>query len=92
MLTTMLKLSDAEKKLLRTIANGYTLKSHRYIDGTKVYQLHSLDGSIEDISRETVQVLQDRHLIDSNKKFPAATYWLTDAGRRWLNGQANGTA
>jgi hypothetical protein len=88
----MLTLSDAEKNLLQALANGHTLKSHRYIDGAKVYQLHSLDGSIEDVSRETVQVLQDHRLIDSNKKFPAATYWLTDAGHQWLNRQANRSA
>jgi len=73
--------------LLRAMANGYTLKSHRYLDGTKVYQLHALDGQIEEVPQAIVAALQDQQLIDSNKKFPAATYWLTETGRTKLNEQ-----
>ena len=81
----MQTLTDAERNLLQAIASGRTLKSHRYVDGTKVYQLHSLDGSIEEIASEIVQSLNNRHLIDDNKKFPAATYWLTEDGQRWID-------
>ena len=80
----MPKLSEAEINLLRAIASGRVLKSHRYLDGSKMCQLHSLDGSIEAVANEIVQSLQAQHLIDDNKKFPAATYWLTDEGKRQL--------
>lgn len=33
------------------------------------------------MDRATVQALHERDLIDSNKKFPAATYLLTDKGK-----------
>jgi hypothetical protein len=83
----MPKLTAVEMNLLRAMANGHTLKSHRYLDGTKVYQLHSLDGQIEVVPLAVVAALQDQQLIDSNKKFPAATYWLTETGRTKLNEQ-----
>ncbi|HET7376199.1 MAG TPA: hypothetical protein VFK30_05795 [Anaerolineae bacterium] len=76
--------TKAEMKLLQSLADGDTLKSHRYIDGTKVYQLHALDGSTRLVGRESVEALYDRGLIETNQKFPAATYWLTEAGHTWL--------
>jgi len=82
----MPKLSEAEINLLRAIERGLTLKSHRYLDGSKVCQLHRLDGSIEVVANELVHALQDQHLIDDNKKFPAATYWLAETGKRQLAG------
>ena len=76
------RLTRSQQRVLLAIANGATLKSHRYLDGTKVYQLHALDGSAQSIERRTVEGLRDKGLIDSNKKFPAATYWLTVKGRQ----------
>jgi len=63
------------------MAGGWTLKAHRYLDGRKEYRLHSLEGDIEVVAPATVQSLAERGLIDSNKKFPAATFWLTEKGR-----------
>lgn len=77
-------LSNAQQQLLRQIANGRTLKVHRDLEGHKVYQLHNLDGHAEPIGRELAEALIELGLIDSNKKFPAATFWLTDTGRRYL--------
>ncbi len=74
-------LSPAEQGLLRAIASGRSLKAHRYLDGRKLYRLHSLDGNVETIEAETVEALVARRLIDSNKKFPAATFWLTPLGQ-----------
>lgn len=69
------------------IAEGWTLKSHRYLDGRKVYRLHPLgEGEAEEVAWETVEGLRERGLIDSNKKFPAATYLLTDKGREVVKG------
>lgn len=76
------KLTDDQIALLARIANGGTLKCHRYIDGVKVYRLHLLDGTVEMPSAKVVDQLKRGHHIDSNKKFPAATYLLTDKGRQ----------
>ena len=77
-----MQLSDTQQNLLRAMASGRFLKSHRDIDGHKIYQLHALDGSSLPVRRATVEALVERGLIDSNKKFPASTYWLTAAGRQ----------
>lgn len=76
-----LKLSPQHKRVLRLLANGWTLKSHRFVDGTKVFRLHPLDGPAETIDPATIDCLSSLRLIDSNKKFPAATYWLTEEGK-----------
>ena len=68
------------------MAGGWTLKAHRYLDGRKEYRLHSLEGTSEAVAPETVQALSEAGLIDSNKKFPAATFWLTDKGRSAVAG------
>ena len=64
----------------QAMAGGSTLKAHRYLDGRKEYRLHASGGS-ELVAPATVEALVDSGLIDSNKKFPAATFWLTDKGR-----------
>ena len=76
-----MKLSKTQKRVLLALAYGCSLKSHRYLDGSKVYQLHPLDRPAETIRRTTVDYLFEHRLIDSNKKFPAATYWLTEKGK-----------
>lgn len=69
-------------RCLHALAEGWTLKSHRYLDGRKEYRLHSLeDEEPQEVSWETVDSLRRQGLIESNKKFPAATYLLTDRGR-----------
>ena len=77
-----MKLSRTQKQVLTALIEGHTLKSHRYLDGTKTYKLHPLDGTAETVRWSTVEALKDRGLIDSNKKFPAATYLLTEKGRQ----------
>ncbi|MBI1882323.1 MAG: hypothetical protein HYR94_29475 [Chloroflexi bacterium] len=77
----MVKLSKAEVKILHALLNGHTLKSHRYLDGTKIYQLHSLEGQAEPVRKQIVDALQKHGFITSNQKFPAATYSLTEQGR-----------
>lgn len=77
-----MKLSPTQQKVLRALIGGSTLKSHRYLSGVKLYQLHALDGSAETVRRTTVDCLRREGLIDSNKKFPAATYLLTAKGKR----------
>jgi hypothetical protein len=76
------------QRLLLAIAHGHTLKSHRDVDGCKVYQLHALDGSAETVEWALVEALQEQGLIASNQKFPAATYWLTEKGNAILRAVA----
>jgi hypothetical protein len=76
-----MQLSPAQKRVLVALVSGCSLKSHRYLDGTKIYQLHPLTGQAETLERSTVELLSRQGLIDSNKKFPAATYWLTEKGK-----------
>ncbi len=66
------------------MADGWTLKAHRYLDGRKVYQLHALEGGAQPVRAATVEALAAAKLLDSNKKFPAATFWLTPAARALL--------
>lgn len=77
-----MKPSDKQNQVLLGLAKGATLKAHRYLDGTKIYKLHSLDGEVEAVDSTTIGALKRKRLIDSNKKFPAATYLLTEKGRK----------
>ncbi len=74
-------LTPDHQQLLQALAGDATLKSHRDLEGHKEYRLHQLDGTSNLVPWEVVEALQDLGLIDSNKKFPAATYWLTARGR-----------
>jgi hypothetical protein len=85
MIRSAMRLTTEQRNLLRALAGGSTLKAHRYLDGTKEYRLHPLDRAAEIVARSSVEALLEQGLIDSNKKFPAATFWLTTAGRAWLD-------
>jgi len=77
-----MELTFAQQKLLLAVAHDHFLKAHRDLEGSKVYKLHPLQGEPEIINAEDVESLTDAGLIDSNKKFPAATFWLTEKGRQ----------
>jgi hypothetical protein len=77
----MVKPAKAEVSMLCALLHGVSLKSHRYLDGTKIYQLHPLDGPAEPVQKNMVDSLQKQGLITSNQKFPVATYSLTEQGR-----------
>lgn len=77
----MARLNAQQKELLAAIAAGDTLKVHRTVDGEKVYRLHPLDGSREiEILPRDAEALLLQGLIESNMKFPAATYLITPRG------------
>jgi hypothetical protein len=78
----MTRLSRQQKRVLRTLAEGWTLKSHRYLSGVKVYRLHALDGRSQIVPRRVIAALREGGLLFSNQKFPAATYLLTPKGRQ----------
>lgn len=75
-------LSADERRLLCALAVGSTLKVHRDLDGSKVHRLHPLNEPVQSVDDGVVNGLKRRGLIDSNMKFPAATYMLTEKGRR----------
>ncbi|MCS6774469.1 MAG: hypothetical protein RML84_10845 [Anaerolineae bacterium] len=75
-------LTESQRRLLLAVAQGFRLKDHRDIEGNKRYVLHDPSDNGEEVSAEDVHALVDLGLLSSNKKFPAATYWLTEAGQR----------
>jgi hypothetical protein len=76
-----MRLSALHKRILYELACGSRLQDHRNLDGDKVYQLHPLDHAPAEIVVEaTVEYLKRHKLIESNMKFPSATYLLTDKG------------
>lgn len=78
-----MKLRPAEHQLLERMVKGATLKSHRDLDGRKIYLLHHLEECPPiTISPTLIETLYQQGLIESNQKFPAATYLLTDKGRK----------
>jgi uncharacterized protein YjhX (UPF0386 family) len=88
-----MKLSKDEENVLRHLIKGDTLKSHRDIDGNKVYKLHPLNGPPALVDHKIVDRLKKQGLIGSNQKFPAATYLLTEKGKqqaKLLEPEANG--
>ncbi|MCL4504913.1 MAG: hypothetical protein M1434_11175 [Chloroflexi bacterium] len=77
-------LVNIHKQLLLAMASQGFLKAHRDIEGKKVYILHPLEGGEEIIPSTAVEYLVEHGLIDSNKKFPAATFWLTEKGKQFV--------
>jgi hypothetical protein len=76
------KLASEARDLLGELAAGAALKVHRDVDGGKVYRLHPLTGAAREVDERLVADLRRRGLIESNMKFPAATYLLTEKGGR----------
>lgn len=78
-----MRLGREEKDVLRALVSGYTLRSHRYLDGQKLYALHdTATDATRTVAVTTVERLRARGLIVGNMKFPAATYMLTTDGER----------
>lgn len=76
--------------MLLAMGEGATLKSHRFLDGEKVYRLHSLDGErVESVEQVMVESLRELGLIVGNMKFPAGTYLLTDKGKKAIKSDDN---
>ncbi len=75
-----MRLAPPQRHILRAIRDGATLKVHRTLDGEKTHRLYPLAGEPETVERGLVESLVTLGLIQSNLKFPAATYVLTNAG------------
>ncbi|MEX1019955.1 MAG: hypothetical protein WDZ49_09870 [Litorilinea sp.] len=73
--------TPAQLEILRALVHGAHLKSHRTVDGDKVYSLHRADGTVQTtVAMHDVAMLRAQGLLVGNMKFPAATYLLTQAG------------
>ena len=77
-----MSLTESQTQLLLAIARGLRLRDHRDLDGHKQYVLHNTNDVGTPVAAQDVEVLTDAGLISSNKKFPAATYWLTEEGKK----------
>lgn len=77
----MKKLSATQIKVIQALAQGCALRSHRYLDGVKVFRLYLPDEKTETVRSSTMEVLERGRFIYSNHKFPAASYTLTDRGK-----------
>ncbi|OQA47626.1 MAG: hypothetical protein BWY52_00025 [Chloroflexi bacterium ADurb.Bin325] len=75
-----MRISPDQRRILRAMREGATLKAHRTLDGEKTHRLHPLVGEPETVASADVVFLRDAGLIRSNMKFPAATYILTERG------------
>ncbi len=76
-----MRLTDEEQQILAALQTGQHLKVHRTPDGNKRYCLHRVDGSVVcDVSPDAAGKLERSGLIESNMKFPAATFLLTEKG------------
>ena len=75
-------LSPSQTRILDALLHGATLKSHRYLDGNKDYRLHPLEGDAILVPWQDVRQLEEKGLLLSNQKFPAATLILSKQGRR----------
>jgi hypothetical protein len=72
-------LSDQQQRTLIAVYQGVALRSQRDIEGGKVYELRS-ETSVTPIALKTVLGLRKKRLIETNHKFPSATYLLTTRG------------
>lgn len=79
-----MRLSRTQQGILSAMSRGEALRSHRDIDGNKAFRLHQTSGGWRQVSANDVIRLREAGLIDSNKKFPVATFWITEAGRSQL--------
>ena len=76
-----MRLNGEQRAILVALQAGDRLKVHRTIDGEKRYLLHRLDESGADaVDAAVVASLERSGLIESNMKFPAAMFLLTDKG------------
>jgi len=89
-LSWRVRLTRSEQAIVLAISRGDLLKSHREVDGNKMFRLHQANGNWQPVSSDDVLHLRAAGFIDSNKKFPVATFWLTDKGRRSVTPQNSG--
>jgi hypothetical protein len=73
--------SPAQYQILIAMQAGGRLRVERTLDGAKAYRIYAPDNPEgEELGVALVQSMERAGLIESNMKFPAATFMLTDAG------------
>ena len=72
----------AQIELLSLLMQGWSLRSHRDIEGHKRFELRSLSGETQPVSLDVVQKMRKKRLIETNHKFPSATFLLTGHGEQ----------
>ena len=73
-------LNVAQMRVLHAMMQGDSLRSQRDLEGNKRYELRSLTGEKEIVLLRTVESLRNKRLIETNHKFPSATFLLTGHG------------
>lgn len=81
------RLNSADFDLIAQLNDGFTLKSHRYLNGEKRYELTSPQGEAVEVEWKQVQKLLKLKIITTNQKFPAATFLLTRLGQSLTAGK-----
>lgn len=77
-----MRFSAPQRALLIALQAGDRLQVQRTLDGAKVYRLHAHDGAdAHEVAGAIVDGLVRAGLLESNMKFPVATFLLTDKGR-----------
>ncbi len=79
-LTATSGLNRQQQHVLTAVAAGAALRSQRDLEGNKRYELRWPDGRTEQVARPLVLSLRNRRLIETNHKFPSATFLLTERG------------
>jgi hypothetical protein len=70
----------SEAFVLSVLWHGGMLRSQRSLDGDKVYHLVTEDGVKTVVDYVVVHNMRAKRLIETNHKFPAAAYLLTELG------------
>ena len=72
----------AQIDVLTCLLHGWSLRSHRDLEGNKRFELRSLSGGTQPVALDTVQKMRNKRLIETNHKFPSATFLLTGHGEK----------
>lgn len=75
-------LTRVEQTILLHLLDGWTLRSRRELDGHKECYLHAPSGETTQTANKVVVRLREKGLIETNQKFPVATYLLTSVGKQ----------
>ena len=72
------RLSEEQQHTLIAVYQGAALRSQRDIEGGKRFELRK-ETDATPVSRSTILDLRTKGLIETNHKFPSATFLLTTA-------------
>ncbi len=75
-------LTVEQQSVLVAVFTGAALRSHRDLEGNKRYALHRDEQEVGEIGRKTILSLRDKRLLETNHKFPSATFLLTTRGNK----------